>query len=269
LVAWQAELRLSRVLSPDLRPMAMPEDGLILSEALAEALDVHPGERVTVAFLGGARRTVALPVSGVSDRYVGLGAAMEIGALNRATGSGDRISGVNLMIDEGQATGFYRAATEAPDTGFLAVAALTVARFRATPAENITVMVTIYVGLATIIAVGVIYNFARISLSEQGREMATLRVLGFTKGEVASILHAELAIIVLVAQPIGLVIGLGMGWTMAAAFSSDLSRVPFVVGPDVYATASLVVCAAAALSALDVRHRINRLDIIEVLETPE
>jgi len=264
-----AEPRLSRVLSPDLRPMAMPEDGLILSEALAQALDVWPGDSVTVAFLDGARRTVALSVSGVSVGYVGLGAAMEIGALNRAVGGGDRISGVNLMIDDGEATAFYRAAAAAPDTGFLAVAALTVARFRATLAENITVMVTVYVGLAGIIAIGVIYNFARISLSEQGREMATLRVLGFTKAEVASILYAELVVIVLVAQPVGWVIGLGMGWAMAAAFSSDLYRVPFVIGPHGYAWASLVVCAAAVLSALAVRHRINRLDMIEVLKTRE
>jgi len=264
-----AEPRLSRVLAPDLRPMAMPDEGLILSEALAEVLDVRPGDRVSVAFLDGARRTVALPVSGVSVGYVGLGAAMEIGALNRAVGGGDRISGVNLMIDDGEATAFYRAAAAAPDTGFLAVAALTVARFRATLAENITVMVTVYVGLAGIIAIGVIYNFARISLSEQGREMATLRVLGFTKAEVASILYAELVVIVLVAQPVGWVIGLGMGWAMAAAFSSDLYRVPFVIGPDVYAWASLVVCAAAVLSALAVRHRINRLDMIEVLKTRE
>ena len=264
-----AEPRLSRVLAPDLRPMAMPDEGLILSEALAQALDVRPGDRVSVAFLDGTRRTVALPVSGVSVGYVGLGAAMEIGALNRAVGGGDRISGVNLMIDDGEATAFYRAAAGAPDTGFLAVAALTVARFRATLAENITVMVTVYVGLAGIIAIGVIYNFARISLSEQGREMATLRVLGFTKAEVASILYAELVVIVLVAQPVGWVIGLGMGWAMAAAFSSDLYRVPFVIGPDVYAWASLVVCAAAVLSALAVRHRINRLDMIEVLKTRE
>ncbi|MFD1810325.1 ABC transporter permease [Gemmobacter lanyuensis] len=147
--------------------------------------------------------------------------------------------------------------------------ALTVAQFRATLAENITVMITVFVGLAGVIAVGVIYNFARISLSEQGREMASLRVLGFSKGEVAAILFLELAVIVVLAQPLGWLLGYAMARAMVAAFSSDLYRVPFIIGPGVHATASLVTCAAAVLSALAVRQRINRLDLIEVLKTRE
>ena len=130
---------------------------------------------------------------------------------------------------------------------------LTVSRFRETIAENITIMITVYVALAAIIAVGVVYNFARISLSEQGRELASLRVLGFTRAEVASVLLLELTAIVLFAQPLGWLIGYWIGVAMVAAFSSDLYRVPFVVGRDVYAWASLVVCASAFVSAFAVR----------------
>jgi putative ABC transport system permease protein len=264
-----AGAQLSRVLAADLRPMAMPEVGLILSETLAAVLDVRPGEFVTVQFLDGARRNVSLPVSGVSLGYVGLGAAMEITALNRAMGEGDVISGANLAIDQTAQRAFYAAAKATPETGFVTVLALTVSRFRQTLAENITVMITVYVGLATIIAVGVIYNFARIALSEQGRELASLRVLGFTRTEVAGILFGELAFVVLLAQPIGWGIGYVIGLGMVAAFSSDLYRVPFVIGREVYATASLVVCAAAFASAVAVRQRINALDLIEVLKTRE
>ncbi|MEH6738551.1 MAG: ABC transporter permease [Sulfitobacter sp.] len=130
-------------------------------------------------------------------------------------------------------------------------------------------MITVYVILAAIIAIGVVYNFARISLSEQGRELASLRVLGFTRAEVARVLLGELALVALLAQPLGWAKGYGIGAAMVAAFSSDLYRVPFVVGYDVYATASLVVCAAALVSALAVWGRINNLDIIEVLKTRE
>jgi putative ABC transport system permease protein len=260
---------LSRVLSPDLRPMAMPEAGLILSEALAEALDVRPGDSVTVAFLDGSRRTVRLPVSGVSLGYVGLGAAMEITALNRAMGEGALISGVNLMIDDAQADAFFTASKAAPATAFVTVLGRTVQRFRETLAENITVMITVYVGLASIIAVGVIYNFARIALSEQGRELASLRVLGFTENEVSRVLFGELAIIILLAQPLGWAIGYAIGLGMVAAFSSDLYRVPFVIGHEVFGVASLIVCLAAVASAAAVRRRIDRLDLIEVLKTRE
>ena len=120
---------LSRVLAPDLRPMAMPEAGLILSEALAEALKVRPGDLVTVDFLEGARTTVSLPVSGISLGYVGLGAAMEIGALNRAMGEGALISGVSLQMDAMARDSFFAAAKSTPKTGFVTVTALTVSRF--------------------------------------------------------------------------------------------------------------------------------------------
>lgn len=260
---------LSRVLSTEERPMTMPDHGLILSDALAEALAVRPGDLVTVEFLEGRRRTVTMPVSGLSLGYVGLGAAMEIGALNRAMGEGALISGVNLRIDPLQDADFFAAAKSTPETSFVIVLGRTVERFRETIAENILVMVTVYVGLAGIIAVGVIYNFARIALSEQGRELASLRVLGFTRAEVAGILFGELAVIVLMAQPLGWAIGYLIGLAMVTAFSSDLYRVPFVIGREVFGTASLVVCAAAVASALAVRGRINRLDMVEVLKTRE
>lgn len=264
-----AGAQLSRVLDVDQRPMALPDDGLILSEALADALRVRPGDLVAIEVLEGKRPTLTLPVSGISLGYVGLGASMDIVALNRLMSEAALVSGVNLTIDEGQEASFYAAAKAAPKTELISVTALTLQRFKETLAENITVMITVYAGLAAIIAVGVVYNSSRIALSEQGRELASLRVLGFTNREVASVLFAELAVVVLMAQPIGWLIGYGIGLAMVAAFSSDLYRVPFVMGREVFATASLVVLAAAVVSALAVRGRIISLDMIEVLKTRE
>lgn len=260
---------ISRVLSPKLEPMPMPDAGLILSEALADALGVRPGDRVTVEFLEGRRSVVELPVSGVSLGYVGLGASMSMRALGGAMGDGQLISGADILLDEAKQYAFFNAASAAPKIGFLNVTALTVSRFRATLAENITLMITVYVTLAAIIALGVVYNFARIALSEQGRELASLRVLGFTKAEVAAVILMELAVVVMLAQPLGWLIGHGIGRAMVAAFSSDLYRVPFIMGREVYAIASLIVIAAAILSALAIRGRIDRLDLIAVLKTRE
>jgi putative ABC transport system permease protein len=194
---------------------------------------------------------------------------MDIAALNRLMGEGALVSGLNLMIDEAQDAAFFAAAKTAPKTEMITVTSLMLNRFKETLAENITVMITVYVGLATVIAVGVVYNFSRIALSEQGRELASLRVLGFTNREVSGNLFAELATVVLLAQPIGWLIGYGISLAMVAAFSSDLYRVPFVIGREVFATASLVVMAAALVSAAAIRGRINNLDMIEVLKTRE
>ena len=263
------DARISRVLSPDLQPMPMPEAGVILSAALAEALGLCPGDTVDVEFLEGRRSVIQLPVSGISLGYVGLGAFMDITALGRATGEGPLISGADILLDDAGTAAFFAAAAAAPRIGFLNVTDLTVARFRATLAENITLMISVYVTLAAIIAIGVVYNFSRIALSEQGRELASLRVLGFTRAEVAGVILMELAVVVVLAQPVGWLIGHGIGRAMVAAFSSDLYRVPFVMGREVYAIASLIVMSAAVLSALAIRRRIDRLDLIAVLKTRE
>jgi putative ABC transport system permease protein len=125
------------------------------------------------------------------------------------------------------------------------------------------------VSLGMIIAFGVVYNFSRISLSEQGRELASLRVLGFHKSEVSAILLSELAVLVLLAQPLGWLIGYGFAWAMVQGFDSELYRVPLVVERSVYGWASVIVLAAALVSGLVVRRRIDHLDLIEVLKTRE
>ena len=156
-----------------------------------------------------------------------------------------------------------------PKASFIALQRVSLRQFRDTLAQNLLTMVTIYVSLAATIAFGVVYNVARITLSEQGHEMASLRVLGFTRGEVSGLLIGEIAIIVLVAQPLGWAIGHGFAAGMALGFSSELYRVPLVVGREAYGFASLVVIAAALLSALLVRRRIDRLDLVAVLKTRE
>lgn len=260
---------LSRVLGRDERPMSMPEDGLILSEALADILGVGTGDQVEVSILGGDRRRFLTPVSGISVGYLGLGAATGFSALDRMTGAPGRLSGVHLALDPARQADFFAAARKTPATGFLSLLKVSLAKFRTTLAENILIMVAVYTVLGAIIAVGVVYNFARIALSEQGRELASLRVLGFTRAEVARIVYAELAVVVLIAQPLGWLIGYGFARAVLAAFSSELYRIPLVIGRDVYAMASLIVIASAIGSALLIRRRINRLDMIEVLKTRE
>jgi putative ABC transport system permease protein len=128
-------------------------------------------------------------------------------------------------------------------------------------------MASIYTGLAAIIAFGVVYNSARISLSERARELASLRVLGFTHGEVLRILLLELAFITLLAQPPGWAFGYGLAWIMKTNLAGELMRVRLVVEHSTYVLASTIVIVATVLSALVVRQRINRLDLVTVLKT--
>ncbi|MFM8746823.1 MAG: ABC transporter permease [Aestuariivirga sp.] len=261
--------QLSRVLDGKLVPVTLPDGGLVISEALAELLKLRLGDKVSVEVLEGRRQKLDVPVSAIITGFIGLTAYMNLDAMNRMLGEDQLISGAYLALDaEGRGALFARL-KEMPAASFISLRYAALANFRETLAQNISIMITVYTSLASIIAFGVVYNFARISLSEQGREMASLRVLGFTRGEVSALLLGELAVVAVVAQPVGWLLGYGFAWTMANGFRTDLYRVPLVVNREVYAWASLIVFAAAALSGLVVRRRIDRLDMIEVLKTRE
>ncbi|WP_372422277.1 ABC transporter permease [Salinarimonas chemoclinalis] len=260
---------LSRVLGSDLAPVRMPETGLALSDQLAAILRVETGDVVEVELMAGDRRTVEMPVAMVVEGYLGLMAYADIGTVNRLMREGALVSGVHLSLDESRREDLFAELKAIPAASFVALQRVSLAKFRETLAQNLLMMVSIYAGLAAIIAFGVVYNFARISLSEQGRELASLRVLGFTRAEISWILLSELAILVLLAQPLGWLIGWGFAVAMAAGFESELYRVPLVVNREVFAYASLVVVGAALASGLIVRRRIDRLDLIAVLKTRE
>ncbi|MEO1200613.1 MAG: FtsX-like permease family protein, partial [Pseudomonadota bacterium] len=260
---------LSRVLNVDLDPIALPETGLTLSEALARLLDVERGDLVEIELLEGRRRIVSAPVTEIVQGYLGLSAFMNIEALNELNFEGPVVSGVHLAIDPAENDALMAELKETPAARFIALQKVSLQKFQETLAQTMLIGISVYMILAGIIAFGVVYNAARISLSERGRELASLCVLGFTRAEVSRVLLIELAVLTIVAQPIGWVIGYGMAKGLALGFESDLYRMPFVVAPHTYAIASLVVVVAALVSAMMVQSRVNQLDMIEVLKTRE
>lgn len=260
---------LSRTLDIEFRPAVLEGPGISLSEMLAGILKASIGDRIEIELLEGDRRTIELPVTGIITGYLGLMAYMEIDAASGMLREADRISGVHIRFDNLQREELFAQLKQLPKASFIALQRVSLRKFRETLEQNLLTMVTIYVSLASVIAIGVVYNFARISLSEQGREMASLRVLGFTRAEVSGLLILELAIVVLLAQPLGWLIGYGFAMAMVAGFQNELYRVPLVVARQAYGYASVVVIAAALISALVVRRRIDNLNLVEVLKTRE
>ena len=165
--------------------------------------------------------------------------------------------------------GFYREVKGMPAVAGVALREVTLQNFRDTMAETMYISIFFNVVFAGIIAFGVVYNSARVSLSERSRELASLRVLGFTRREVAVLLFGEQATLTLAALPLGCLIGYQLCALIARQYQWELFRMPVVVTPKTYAFAQLVVIAAAVGSAVLVRRRLNRLDLVEVLKTRE
>jgi putative ABC transport system permease protein len=261
------EMDLSRVLDFAFQPMQLPQTGLVVNERVAEILRLQRGDLVEVEILEGRRGTRLVPVTEVIKSYFGLMAFMDLDALHALVGDGPRVTGVHISYDARSQSELFEAIKSTPAIGSIGLQRHALTRFRETIAQNINYMVTIYVALAAIIAFGVVYNSARIQFSEHAREIASLRVLGFTRAEVSRVLLTELAVLTTIAVPLGCIFGYGFGWLLIKAFSSDLYRVPFTIERATYAKASLVVIAATAISALIVRRRVDRLDLIAVLKT--
>ena len=269
LVGLPERTTLSRVLDTKMHPYALPSQGVILSEYVAEQMGLRVGDTAQITLLDKKRRIVNLPVIGLSQGLVGLSAYTNIEALNRLLRDGARISGARVSIDSTRLNDIYEAIKRTPEIAGVALQDVSRIQFQKTIETNIYTQTAIYLALAVTITFGVVYNSARILLSERARELASLRVFGFTRAEVSSVLMVELSIMVFAAQPIGWILGLGFAWTVTKGFASDLFRIPLIINSQTYAVSSLVVLAAALLSALIVRRRIDRLDLIRVLKTRE
>lgn len=262
-----AELR--RPIDRRLRPVPLPPEGLLLSRALAQRLAVIPGGTVTVEVLEGRRATREVVVSAVVDEPLGLGAYVELGTLARLLGEGPAVTGSFLAVDEGGLPALEARLKRLPAVEGAVSRRAAVAGFERTIAESFRISLTVLVLFAVVIAVGVVYNGIRVALSERGRELASLRVLGFTLGEVRRLLLEEQGILTLLAVPIGWLVGFGLSALITARVQSDLFRMPLVVLPRTYLLSALMVLAAAAASGVLVARRLGRLDLVEVLKARE
>lgn len=260
---------IARLLNADLRPVALPTEGILLTDYLAGLLDVRVGERLTVEVLEGNRPVRELVVAGVVREYLGVSGYMQLAALNRFLHEGPTISGAYLSVDKARFASLLTRFKGMPRVAALAERVQEIRNFNRVMNETMLFFTYVATVFAVIIAFGVIYNSARIALTERGRELASLRVLGFTRGEIAFILLGELGLLTLLAIPLGLWLGKWMCYYIAHSLQNDLFRVPVVLATQTYTFASAVVVASALLSALAVRRRLDQLDLIAVLKAAE
>lgn len=269
LTGLQATGELRRLLDRDMHQVPLPPEGVVLTAKLAEILGIVPGKVLSVEVLEGARPVLHIGVVGVVDELIGASAYIEITALNRLMQEGPSISGAHLRIDPQKTTVLYALLKRLPAVAGTAFRSTMLASFENTVVENIRMFTRVLVLFAGVITFSVVYNAARIALSERGHELASLRVMGFTRTEIAVILLGEQALLTLAAMPLGFGLGYWFCTLMPLAYDSELFRMPVVVTPATYGFAFLVVTGAAVLSGLLVRRRLDHLDLIAVLKTRE
>jgi putative ABC transport system permease protein len=266
----QPQGQLHRSLSRSLKPVAVPPGGVVLTDYLAtNILHVKPGDMLTVEVLEGSRPVRQVPVLGITQQYMGVSAYMQQDSLNALMREGNTVTGAYLAVEKGTETALYDRLHDRPRVLGMVANAAAIKSFYATMGEFILFYNMVSTLLAGAIGFGVVYNSARIALSERGHELASLRVLGFTRGEIAYILLGELALLTLVAIPVGFLVGAGLVGILVLAYDSELYRLPMMLTPLNYTTGAALVIVSAVLSGLLLWHRMGKLDLVAVLKTRE
>ncbi|HZW20020.1 ABC transporter permease [Noviherbaspirillum sp.] len=261
------ELRM--ILDDRERPVDLPQEGIVLTKKLAEILAVSTGDLLSLETLEGKRQTVEVQVAAIVDEPIGTFSYMANSALARAVSEPETASGAFLAVDPRRQAELYRQLKAVPAVGSVNLREATLQSFLSTVAENMRVNTIVIVTFACVIAFGVVYNSARIALSEQAVELASLRILGFTKGEVGRMLLGEQALLTLAAIPLGCVLGYGLSALLSELLSQELFRIPLVVSVRTFLLSIGVVLLSAAASGYLVWRKVQTLDLIEVLKTRE
>jgi len=269
LVGLAPESRLRRLVDRDGRAVALPPRGLVLTTELARLLHAGVGDTVGVEVLEGARPARRVRVAGLVDELIGLNAYMDARALGRLLREADSVSTGLLAIDPEAAPALFARLKRLPAVDGVGLRAAQIASFERTIGESLGISTAVMIAFACVIVVAVVYNTARIALSERGRELASLRVLGFTRGEITAILLGEHSILAAAAVPAGCAIGYAMCAWLATAYRWEIFRLPLFIGTATWLFAAGTVLAAALFSGALVRHRLHRLDLVAVLKSRE
>ena len=263
------EPKLFRLLDENQQPVAIPEYGVMLNSKLADLLGAQLGDELTVEVLEGRRPVVKIEITAIVNEFGGLNAYMRKSELHRLLGESSVASGAFLRVDPNEQETIYHELEMRPGVASVSIKNATIESFLETIAENMLTMRSFNILFAVVIAVGVVYNSARISLSEQSRDLATMRVIGFTRKEVATVLLGEITLFTVIAIPVGWLLGYGLAALLITGLDTENYRIPLVVSRTTFAFASLIVVAATFFSAIVVQRRVNRLDLVGVLKTRE
>jgi putative ABC transport system permease protein len=265
----EPEGNLRQLVDRELRRVSLPPHGVLLSKKLAQLLKIRPGELLQIEVLEGERPTRTVQVMGTVDDLIGVSVYMDIQALNQLMREDRTITGAYLAVDEFYLELLYSQLKQTPGVGGVAIQQTAIEQFQDTIASSLMIFNTVLVIFACIIAFGVVYNAARIALSERERELATLRIIGFSQAEIAGILLGEQGIITLLAIPVGWGVGYGFCALLSETYNTELYRIPLVVNRSTYFLAFLVVAIAGVFSGFLIWRHLTQLDLVAVLKTRE
>jgi putative ABC transport system permease protein len=265
LESWPQGSRLRRLLDRNRETIALPASGVLMSAQLAGMLGLRPGDRVQVEVMDGERQRFELPLAGLLDDYVGVGAYLRIEQLHRLLQEQDAVSGALLAVEPAARTDVQARLAMLPRVAGVSRRDAQIESFNETFGQSLLIVAFVFLLIAGSLAFAMVFNAARTVFDERRRELATMRVLGMGLAETAYILLAELTVLTLLAVPAGMALGYGLAAMLAQAMQSELFRLPVILEAGSYARATMTLFGAAALSMAWSAWDLARLDVKEAL----
>ncbi len=269
LTGYERDMQLRQIIDKEQNIVEIPFEGIMLTKTLADSIGAKEGDQITLEITEGSRPITKIRLEKTVDELVGLLGYMEIGALNRLLNEGDTISGAELLVDQLRAEELYRKLKATPEIRGVGLPAAALQSFNETVAQTIGTSTSFLIGFSVIIAFGVVYNGARIALSERGRELASLRVLGFTRNEISAILLGEQGVLTALGIPLGFLIGYSLCVLITKVIDVEIVRLPLALSAGTFIFSFAIIVTASLLSGLLVARRLRTLDLVEVLKTRE
>jgi len=261
--------RLNRAIDRDIQTIPMRGDGIILASALADILHITAGETLTVEVREGRQPVLDIPVVGIAKSMLGSPAYMELSALNRALREPNRVSGAYLRVDAAHGDAVYSALKDMPTVAGVSLKSQARGAVQKVMDEGSGSIRYVMGAIAFVITFGIVYNAARIAYAERARDLASLRVIGYTRSEAAFVLLGELAVVTLIALPVGAGLGYYLSFGIAAGFSTELYQIPADFNPASYGFAASAVITAALVSGGMVKRDMDRTELVLALKTRE
>jgi putative ABC transport system permease protein len=269
LTGWPENPTMRRRLDVHLSPIALPEQGILLSRFFREEWGLRPGESVELEVLEGDARTFHVPVAGFTDDLVGLSASMRIEELWRLMSESPDYNLVTLLVDPRRSSEVYVALKEMPLAVAVHLKSALYRGFEESMGGIMDVMSAVLMSFSLVIALGIIFNSVQSSFSERSWELASLRILGFTRGSVYWMLMSEIILQVLSSLLPGCLLGHAVMKGVMMAVQTEQFMFPLVILPSSYALGVLSVLTALAVSGLIVRRSMGRLSLTQALKARE
>ncbi len=249
----------------------VPRVGIVMTRKLAQLLDVRAGDAVEMAPIKGLRRHEIVPVAAIADSYVGIATYANINYLSRLIGEELATTGVQLKVDPSESAKheLFRTIKRLPAVQMYSSRMNTIHNVTETVLKTQAIFIGLLVMFAGVIFLTSLLNTSLIGLAERRREVATLRVLGYTEWQIGGYFFRESLVVTVLGTLSGMPIGYLLCVFVTSRFDTEMFRFPLVGPPIVWIRIWGFALLFGFLAHLAVQWEINKLDWREALNVKE